>query len=44
MCNIRHENYLITAPLYHARSEDVGEVLIENVISKFGVPEYMIMD
>ena len=37
-------NYLITAPLYQARSEDIGEALIENVISKFGMPEYMIMD
>ena len=37
-------NYLITAPLYQARSEKAGEALIENVISKFGMPEYMIMD
>ena len=37
-------NYLITAPLYQARSEEVGEALIENVISKFGMPEYMMMD
>ena len=37
-------NYLITAPLYQARSEEVGEALVENVISKFGMPEYMIMD
>ena len=37
-------NYLITAPLCQARSEEVGEALIENVISKFGMPEYMIMD
>ena len=37
-------NYLITAPLYQARSEEVGEALIENVISKFGMPEYMRMD
>ena len=37
-------NYLITAPLYLARSEEVGEALIENVISKFGMQEYMIMD
>ena len=36
-------NYVITAPLYQARSEDVKEALIENVISKFGTPEYMIM-
>ena len=37
-------NYLITAPLYQARSEEVGEALIENVITKFGTSEYMIMD
>ena len=37
-------NYLITAPLYQARSEDVGEALIESVISKFGTPEYIMMD
>ena len=37
-------NYLITAPLYQARSEEVGEALIENVISKFGMPDYMMMD
>ena len=30
-------NYLITAPLYQARSEEVGEALIEYVISKFGM-------
>ena len=37
-------NYLITAPLYQARSEEVGEALIENVISKFGTPDYLMMD
>ena len=37
-------NYLITAPLYQARSEEVQEALIKNVISKFGTPEYVIMD
>ena len=37
-------NYLIAAPLYQARSEEVGETLIENVITKFGMPDYMIMD
>ena len=37
-------NYLVTAPIYQARSEEIGDVLIENVISKFGTPEYMIMD
>ena len=32
-------NYLITTPLYQARWEEVGEALIENVISKFGTPD-----
>ena len=36
--------YLITTPLYQARSEEVGEGLIENIISKFGTPNYMMMD
>ena len=35
--------YLITAPLYQARSEEVGKALIENVVSKFGTPDYMMM-
>ena len=37
-------NYLITASLYQARSEEVGKALIEIVISKFGMPDYMMMD
>ena len=37
-------NSLITAPIYQAKSEEIGDVLIENVISKFGTPEYIIMD
>ena len=37
-------NYLVSAPLYQARSEEVGEALIENVISKFGTLEYIMMD
>ena len=30
--------------MYQARSEEVEEALIENIISKFGTPEYMTMD
>ena len=37
-------NYLIIAPLYQARSEEVGEALIQNFISKFGTPDFMMMD
>ena len=37
-------NYMITAPIKHSRSEEVGEALIYDVISKYCVPDYMIMD
>ena len=31
-------------PIHQARSEEIGDALIDNVISKYGIPEYMIMD
>ena len=37
-------NYLIMVPIFQARSEEIGEALIENVITKFCIPEYIIMD
>ena len=37
-------NYMITAPIKHSRSEEVGEALINDVISKYCIPDYMIMD
>ena len=37
-------NYLITVPIYHSRSEEIGEALIEHVISKFCAPNRIIMD
>ena len=37
-------NYLITIPIYHTRSEKIGDALLDNVISKYGIPEYIIMD
>ena len=37
-------NYLITVPIFQAESEEIGDALIENVISKFGTPEYIIMN
>ena len=37
-------NYLITMPIYQARSEEIGDTLIDNVISKYGIPEYLIID
>ena len=37
-------NYIITVPIFQARSEEIGEALIENVITKYCIPEYIIMD
>ena len=37
-------NYVITVPIYQAKSEEIGEALIENVITKYCIPEYIIMD
>ena len=37
-------NYMITAPIKYSRSEEVGEALMNNVISKYCVPDYIIMD
>ena len=31
-------DYLVSASLYQVRSEEVGEALIENIISKYGTP------
>ena len=36
--------YLVTVPIFQARSEEIGEALIENVIMKYCIPEYIIMD
>ena len=45
MCIINEvTNYLITVPIFQARSEEIGKALIENVITKYCIPEYIIMD
>ena len=45
LCVIKEEtNYLITVPIYQAKSEEIGDLLTENIISKFGTTEYIIMD
>ena len=31
-------------PIYHAISEEIEDAIIDNIISKYGIPEYMIMD
>ena len=37
-------NYLIIVPIHQSKSEEIGDALIENVIMKYCVPEYIIMD
>ena len=45
LCNIDEMmDYLITVSTYHSRSEEVGEALIEHVISKYCAPDCTIMD
>ena len=35
---------MITVHIYQAKSEEIEEALIENVITKYCIPEYIIMD
>ena len=37
-------NYLIAIPIYQAKTEEIGEALIDNIITKYCIPEYIIMD
>ena len=37
-------NYLITVPIFQAKSEEIGDGLMKNVITKYCIPEYIIMD
>ena len=44
-CIIDEEtNYLFTVPIHQFRLKEMGDALIENVISKYCVPDYIIMD
>ena len=37
-------NYLVTMPIFQARSEEVGEAILEHVITKHCIPDYITMD
>ena len=53
-CNKGHEyilciidevtNYLITVPIHQSKSEEIGNALIQNIITKYCVPDYIIMN
>ena len=36
-------NYLITVPMYQSKAEEVGQVLIEHIITKYCIPNCIIM-
>ena len=37
-------NYLIMIPVYQSKAEEIGEALIEHIITKYCVPDGIIMD
>ena len=37
-------NFLVSVPIFQAKSEEVGEAHLEHVITKYCIPEYIIMD
>ena len=37
-------NFLVTVPIFQVRSEKVGEALLEHVITKYCIPDYITMD
>ena len=37
-------NFLVTVPIFQARSEEIGEALLKHVITKYCIPECIITD
>ena len=37
-------NYFITVPIYQLKAEEIGEALIEHIVTKYCVPYCIIMD
>ena len=37
-------NYLITVPIHQAKSEEIGDALIEIIITKYFIQEHIIMN
>ena len=37
-------NYLITIPIYQSKAEEIGDAIIEHIITKYCVPDCIIMD
>ena len=37
-------NYLITVPIYQSKAEEIEDALIQHVITKYCIPDCIIMD
>ena len=37
-------NYLITVPIYQSKAEEIGDALIEHAITKYCIPDCIIID
>ena len=37
-------NYLIVVPIYQLKAEEIGEALVEHVVTKYCVPDCIIME
>ena len=37
-------NYLITVPMYQSKAEEIGDALMEHIITKYCIPDCIIMD
>ena len=37
-------NYLTTVPVHQSKSEEIADTLIEHLIAKYCIPDYIIMD
>ena len=37
-------NYLITVPIYQSKVEEIGDALIEHIVTKYCIPDCIIMD
>ena len=37
-------NYLITVPIHQAKSEEIGNALLENIVTKYCITKHIIMD
>ena len=37
-------NYLITVPIYQSKVGEIGDALIEHIVTKYCIPDCIIMD